>query len=87
MLAKSAVAAVANRHLCLVLLSVWAVYVYRDVWPLATFTLSPLDASEGVILWIQLVDLTFAAVVVPLLIPRRYTPVDPDVRWDIRPAL
>ncbi|OSX63327.1 hypothetical protein POSPLADRAFT_1074001 [Postia placenta MAD-698-R-SB12] len=77
-LAKSAVAAVANRHLCLVLLSVWAVYVYRDVLPLAIFTLSPLDASEGVILWIQLVDLTFAAVVVPLLIPRRYTPVDPD---------
>ncbi|KAF9811113.1 hypothetical protein IEO21_06662 [Rhodonia placenta] len=75
--AKSGVAVVAIRHLDFVLLSVWGVYIYRDVWPLATFALSPLDAAEGVILWFQLADLTFAAVFVPLSIPRRYTPVDP----------
>ncbi|EED80206.1 predicted protein [Postia placenta Mad-698-R] len=75
--AKSGIATISIRHLDLVLLSVWGVYVYRDVWPLATFALSPHDAAEGVILWVQLADLTFAAVFVPLSIPRRYTPVDP----------
>lgn len=85
--AKSGIATISIRHLDLVLLSVWGVYVYRDVWPLATFALSPHDAAEGVILWVQLADLTFAAVFVPLSIPRRYTPVDPKVRWVVYSTL
>ena len=69
-----------TRHLVVILLSVWAIYVYRDLWPLATFTLQPADAAEGVLLWVKLWVLTFAAGVIPLLIPRSYIPVDAKVR-------
>ncbi|RPD81341.1 multidrug resistance-associated ABC transporter [Lentinus tigrinus ALCF2SS1-7] len=67
----------ATRHLVLVLLFVFGVYAYRDIWPLGTFTLKPVDASEGSLLWIKIGILTFAAVVVPLVIPRQYIPLDP----------
>lgn len=70
---------VASAHAAFVLLVVWGVFVYRDVWPLATFTLSPLDAAEGALLWVKLAILTLAAVVIPLIVPRRYVPVDPLV--------
>ncbi|KAI0750650.1 hypothetical protein C8Q80DRAFT_1097969 [Daedaleopsis nitida] len=67
----------ATRHLIAVLLFSWGVYAYRDLWPLATFTLEPVDASEGILLWAQLGVLTFAAIVIPLVVPRQYIPVDP----------
>ncbi|TBU23091.1 hypothetical protein BD311DRAFT_811015 [Dichomitus squalens] len=66
-----------TRHLVTVLLMTWAVYVYRDLWPLATFTLQPADASEGSLLWAKVSVLTFAAVIIPLVVPRQYIPVDP----------
>lgn len=44
-----------------------------------TFTLQPVDASEGWLLWAKVGVLTVAAVFVPLGIPRRYVPVDPKV--------
>ncbi|KAH9939279.1 uncharacterized protein BXZ73DRAFT_99483 [Epithele typhae] len=64
-------------HLVFVLLVIWCVYVYRDLWPLATFTLVPADAAEGALLWAKLGLLSFAAVFVPLFIPHQYVPVDP----------
>ncbi|OCH85242.1 hypothetical protein OBBRIDRAFT_807663, partial [Obba rivulosa] len=67
----------ACRHLAAVLVATWAVYVYRDVWPLATFTLSPLDASEGWMLWTKFAILSIAGVVIPLTAPRQYIPLDP----------
>ncbi|CCM05744.1 uncharacterized protein FIBRA_07976 [Fibroporia radiculosa] len=75
-LAKPATTAIACRHLNAVLFTAWVVYVYRDVWPLVTFTLTPVDTGEGLILWAKVVTLTFAAVVVPLLVPRRYVPAN-----------
>ncbi|PCH35576.1 hypothetical protein WOLCODRAFT_80373 [Wolfiporia cocos MD-104 SS10] len=66
------------RHLNAVLLSALAIYVYRDVWPLITYTLVPLDADLDRLLWYKIGVLTVAAVVVPLLIPRRYIPFDPE---------
>ncbi|KZT67112.1 P-loop containing nucleoside triphosphate hydrolase protein [Daedalea quercina L-15889] len=48
----------------------------RDVFPLATFTLSPADAVEGGVLWTKIATLTYAAVVVPLIVPRPYRPID-----------
>ncbi|TBU53541.1 hypothetical protein BD310DRAFT_937787 [Dichomitus squalens] len=66
-----------TRHLVTVLLVTWIVYVYRDLWPLATFTLQPADASEGSLLWAKVGVLTFAAVIIPLVVPRQYIPVDP----------
>ncbi|PPR05406.1 hypothetical protein CVT24_008020 [Panaeolus cyanescens] len=61
----------------ILLLSAFTTYAYRDIWPLATYTLPQLDASEGEILWFKLALLLFTAVIIPLFIPRRYIPVDP----------
>ncbi|EMD36164.1 hypothetical protein CERSUDRAFT_84254 [Gelatoporia subvermispora B] len=68
----------ACRHLAIVLVLTWTVYVYRDVWPLATFTLSPLDAREGWLLWLKFTLLSLAGVAIPLVSPRQYIPLDPN---------
>jgi hypothetical protein len=57
----------------------FGVYFLRDVYPLATFTLTPVDINEGWLLWTKLTVLSFAAVVIPLAIPSQYIPVDPRV--------
>ncbi|KZT06271.1 P-loop containing nucleoside triphosphate hydrolase protein [Laetiporus sulphureus 93-53] len=75
----------ATRHLALVLLLVWGVYVYRDIWPLATYSLTPVDAAEGGLLWAKFSVLSFAAVFVPLLVPRQYIPVDLTSPWKPTP--
>lgn len=72
-------AKLACRHLTTVLVATWGVYVYRDIWPLATFTLTPLDQAEGLVLWVRLGLLSVAGVVVPLVSPRQYIPIDPKV--------
>jgi len=68
-----------TRHITVILLTVWAVFAYRNLWPFATVSLSPMDAAEGPLLWAKLAVLTIAAVIVPLFIPRPYSPVDPKV--------
>ena len=71
----------ATRFNTLVLLSSLAVYIYKDIWPLATYTESPKDLPrEGNILWLKLAVLVVASVCVPLFIPRSYVPVNPKVR-------
>ncbi|KAI0932659.1 hypothetical protein AcW1_000282 [Taiwanofungus camphoratus] len=75
--AKLGLSRVVTRHLALILFVPWAVYVYRDVFPLMTFTLSPVDGADGALFWSKFAVLTFVAVVVPLLIPRQYIPIDP----------
>lgn len=72
-------AKVANTHLVLLLLSIFGVFAYRNVWPLATYTLEPADLAEGWLMWTKLAVLTAAAVFIPLCIPRPYIPVDPKV--------
>ena len=69
-----------TRYNILVLLSVFGVYIYRDIWPLATFTKDPKDLQEGYLLWIKFSVITLTAVIIPLFIPRQYVPVDPKVR-------
>ncbi|KAJ3527518.1 hypothetical protein NMY22_g9759 [Coprinellus aureogranulatus] len=67
------------RHNIAILSSELAVYAYRDLWPLATYTKQPLDLdSEGWILWAKIAALVFTAVVIPLFVPSVYTPVDPE---------
>ncbi|KAJ3890944.1 hypothetical protein GG344DRAFT_77404 [Lentinula edodes] len=68
---------VVTRHLNTVLLATFSVYLYRDVYPLITFTLKPKDLSEGGILWAKITLLAVTSVVIPLAIPRPYVPVDP----------
>jgi hypothetical protein len=55
------------------------VYFYRDIWPLATYTENPVDGYEGALLWTKLVVLFTTAVIIPLVVPRQYVPVDPKV--------
>ncbi|KAI8982789.1 multidrug resistance-associated ABC transporter [Trametes punicea] len=76
-ISRPSLSKLASGHATLVLLVVWGVYFYRDLWPLATFTLRPLDAAEGSLLWAKIALLTLATVIVPLFCPRQYVPVDP----------
>ncbi|KAH9028046.1 hypothetical protein EDB83DRAFT_2526408 [Lactarius deliciosus] len=55
-------ASVASLHLSSLLLGTFSVYAYRNIWPLLTFTLSPVDAWEGALLWVRIGLLAFAAI-------------------------
>ncbi|PIL29368.1 ATP-binding cassette transporter [Ganoderma sinense ZZ0214-1] len=69
----------------IVLLATWAVYAYRDIWPLATYDLTPIDGAEGNLLWAKIGLLTLAAIVLPLISPRRTD--DPDARPEQRASI
>jgi hypothetical protein len=69
----------ASRHVASILLVVLGLYAYRDIWPLGTYTLTPLDEKEGFFLWSRVTLLVFAGVVVPLVMPNQYIPLDPKV--------
>lgn len=68
----SRIATVASVHLTLVATTMFLVYAYRDLWPLATFTLRPLDESQGVLLWAKVALSAMAGLVIPLLEPYPY---------------
>ncbi|KAG5728585.1 ATP-binding cassette transporter abc4 [Termitomyces sp. T112] len=65
-------------HMNFLLVSTFGVFFYRDIFPLATYTQIPLDSLEGSLLWIKIFFLTLTSVLIPLLVPRRYIPVDPN---------
>ncbi len=67
----------------MILLVIWAVYAYRNIWPLATYNLAPLDVDEGVLLWVKVVLLTLVAIALPLVSTRRAPLGVPQ--WDARP--
>ncbi|KAG1747913.1 uncharacterized protein EDB91DRAFT_1245381 [Suillus paluster] len=58
-------------------LAVFAVFAYRDLWPLLTFNKQPKDIKEGGLLWAKVVVLFLSSIVFPLVSPRQYIPVDP----------
>ncbi|KAJ8084402.1 hypothetical protein PM082_003171 [Marasmius tenuissimus] len=64
------------RHFNFVLFTTFAVYFYRDIYPLATYEKESKDAPEGRILWLKLALLGLVAVVIPLFVPREYVPID-----------
>lgn len=68
-----------SRHLTLVTFAMLAVYSYRDVWPLMTFTLQPQDSVEGNLLWAKLALFAFVSVVEPLFEPYPYVAYDLEV--------
>ncbi|TCD60066.1 hypothetical protein EIP91_010784, partial [Steccherinum ochraceum] len=76
-LCSPAQARLATSHSSVVLAIAWVVFAYRDLYPLATLTKEPMDAEDGVVLWAYIGILTIAAVIVPLFVPRVYTPIDP----------
>ncbi|KAH7097832.1 ATP-binding cassette transporter [Auriculariales sp. MPI-PUGE-AT-0066] len=65
-------------HLGLILFATWAVFFYRDVWPLCTYNLTPLDTPYDSLFWPKFFILNVVGLVVPLLIPNPYIPVDPN---------
>lgn len=67
-------------HVSMTLTVPWMIYAYRDVWPLFTYSLKPLDSAEGPLVWVRLALLTIGAIIVPLTRPRIYAPCDPSVR-------
>ncbi|KAI9449923.1 hypothetical protein BJY52DRAFT_1192187 [Lactarius psammicola] len=69
--ARTVRASVTSFHLSSLLLVTFSVYAYRNIWPLLTFTLSPVDAWEGALLWVRIGLLGLAAVMIPLLDPQK----------------
>lgn len=67
-------------HASLLLAVTWGAYMYRNVWPLATLTESPADLAEGKVLWAKVALLFLGGVVLPLLTPRQYIPLNAKVR-------
>ncbi|KAF8309909.1 P-loop containing nucleoside triphosphate hydrolase protein [Clavulina sp. PMI_390] len=76
---------VATKHTVTLLLSEFGVYFYRDIYPLCTYTEKPMDNAEGKQLWVRLGLLAFASLVVPLVAPREYHPIDPKHPNDPNP--
>jgi len=63
------------RHVNFLLFVTFAVYAYRDLLPLGTFTLTPEDLSEGWFLWVKVGLLSVTGILIPLLVPRPYIPM------------
>ena len=68
-----------TRHANTLWLISLAVFGYRDLYPLGTFNLTPLDVDGGWIIWFNIALLFILALVIPLAIPRRYVPLNPKV--------
>ncbi|KAJ7650107.1 multidrug resistance-associated ABC transporter [Roridomyces roridus] len=78
LLAAAAIfSSVAKAHLDFILSVAFIVYFYRDILPLGTYTWPIQDAAEGRVLLAKIIVLTVAAVMIPLVTPRTYIPVDP----------
>ena len=58
-----------SSHVIILLAATFVIYAYRDLWPLATFTLAPLD-TPGWTTWSRIAILGFAGVLLPLVTPR-----------------
>lgn len=65
----------------IILLAVWSIYAYRDILPLAIYGRIPEDEGEGNILWAKIGVLTFAAIVLPIILPR-HPPLQPETPED-----
>ncbi|KIJ48474.1 hypothetical protein M422DRAFT_247819 [Sphaerobolus stellatus SS14] len=55
----------------------WIVLAIRDLAPRCTFHGSPVDDANGGVLWALIATLTVVGVIMPLITPRHYIPVDP----------
>ncbi|KZT53818.1 hypothetical protein CALCODRAFT_486059 [Calocera cornea HHB12733] len=65
-------------HATVLLLALFCVYGWRNLLPLTTFTGVPADAGISWLLWTRGSLVTLVGVLVPLLTPRLYRPVDPS---------
>lgn len=73
-----------SNHLATLLFATFAVFAYRDLWPLITFHEQPKDLDEGVLLWAKVAVLFLTSIIFPLVSPRQYIPIDPAVCHSFR---
>lgn len=59
-----------SRHTTVIMLSISAIYIYQDIWPLATYTHQSKGMSEGYLLWLKIMCSLISGVVIPLVTPR-----------------
>ncbi|KAJ6606137.1 P-loop containing nucleoside triphosphate hydrolase protein [Mycena vulgaris] len=64
---------IVTRHLNTLLVVIFSTYLYRDLFPLATFNRPQLDIHEGYFLWAKMFIVTTIGVVLPLTVPRMDT--------------
>ncbi|KIP07615.1 hypothetical protein PHLGIDRAFT_413728 [Phlebiopsis gigantea 11061_1 CR5-6] len=69
---------VGSPYLTIITLAIFAFYAYRDIWPLMTYTLRPIDEMEGSLLWVKVTLSTWAGLLEPLLEPYPFIPVHPE---------
>lgn len=62
---------IATRHLNALFSVIFFTYVYRDLFPLATFNQPQRDINEGWLLWAKFSIITAIGVIIPLSVPRR----------------
>ncbi|KAF8068784.1 P-loop containing nucleoside triphosphate hydrolase protein [Lyophyllum atratum] len=65
-----------SHHITLVLAASWTAFFIYDVMPLMTYTKSPADPEYK--LWELVGTLSFTAILLPLVTPRRYKPFNPS---------
>ena len=78
-LASARTSLLLSPHLTFISFAVFVIYAYRDLWPLMTFALRPLDEAEGKILWVKIALATWAGVLGPACEPYPYLPLHPKV--------
>jgi hypothetical protein len=78
------VSRVCSTHATVILIALFSSFAYRDIWPVLTVHLHPLDASEGAILWFKVAYLVVGAILIPLMEPYPYIPLNGQVSlsWD-----
>ena len=73
------IAAAACSHLTFVSTITFLVYAYRNLWPLMTFALEPLDAAQGPFLWVKVALTATIGIALPLFEPYPYIPLHSEV--------
>ena len=63
-------------HIDILLFLAFGIFAYRDIWPQFTYYLEMSDLDNA-ITWSRIALLGVAGVLIPLLRPRTYVPVDP----------
>lgn len=71
-------ARVVSGYTTLITITLFFVYAYRDVWPLMTYTLR-LEDSDDWKLWTKLGLAGISGILIPLIEPTPYIPVNPEV--------
>ncbi|TDL17911.1 P-loop containing nucleoside triphosphate hydrolase protein [Rickenella mellea] len=65
-------------HASLLLLSALVVYMYLDVWPLATMNPSDPEIPRNWLVWVRIGLLSLSGAFIPLISPRPFRPQYPD---------